>query len=390
MTRKYSSTSVATTLAVGISNTATSMSVSAGTGAALLGGQTLAAGNVDQFTLVIDPDTVNEEVVFATAVSSDTFTIVRGRAGSSAIAHSGSATVKHVLTSDDLNYYNAGVATANAAVPTSTIQAKGDLLVGTGLGALQRLATGTNTYVLTADSTQTTGLKWSAAAVGDVTLTGTQTLTNKTLTAPVISTITNTGTLTLPTSTDTLVGKATTDTLTNKTLTAPVISTIVNTGTLTLPSSTDTLVGRATTDTLTNKTLTTPSVAQPIENAYTTATGFAGYTYYALNGTVQYITANATASGIINFAAAASGTITTMNALLAVGQSISCVLLITNGATAYYPTSFQIDGVAVTPKWSGGTAPSSGNASSIDGYTFTIIKTAASTYTVLAGTTKFA
>ena len=87
------------------------------------------------------------------------------------------------------------------------------------------------------------------------TLTGSQTLTNKTLTTPIIATISNTGTLTLPTSTDTLVGRATTDTLTNKTLTSPVIATISNTGTLTLPTSTDTLVGRATTDTLTNKTI---------------------------------------------------------------------------------------------------------------------------------------
>ena len=87
------------------------------------------------------------------------------------------------------------------------------------------------------------------------TLTGTQTLTNKTLTTPIISSISNTGTLTLPTSTDTLVGRETTDTLTNKTLTSPVISTISNSGTLTLPTSTDTLVGRATTDTLTNKTI---------------------------------------------------------------------------------------------------------------------------------------
>ena len=132
------------------------------------------------------------------------------------------------------------------------------------------------------------------------TLTGSQTLTNKTLTTPIISSISNTGTITLPTSTDTLVGKATTDTLTNKTfdlggtgnsltgslaefntalqsdsfcsltgtetltnktLTTPIISSISNTGTVTLPTSTDTLVGRATTDTLTNKTLTTPVIA---------------------------------------------------------------------------------------------------------------------------------
>jgi hypothetical protein len=93
-----------------------------------------------------------------------------------------------------------------------------------------------------------------------VTINSTDTLTNKTLTAPVIASIVNTGTLTLPSSTDTLVGRATTDTLTNKTLTAPIISTISNTGTLTLPTSTDTLVGRATTDTLTNKTLDAPVV----------------------------------------------------------------------------------------------------------------------------------
>jgi hypothetical protein len=84
--------------------------------------------------------------------------------------------------------------------------------------------------------------------------------------------IINTGTLTLPTSTDTLVGRATTDTLTNKTLTTPVISSISNTGTLTLPTSSDTLVGRATTDTLTNKTMSGSSnTFTNIPNSATTA-----------------------------------------------------------------------------------------------------------------------
>lgn len=117
MTRKYSSISVETTLASGISNSATTMTVATGTGSALLGGVTLAAGNADQFTVALDPDTQNEEIVFITAVSSDTFTIVRGRAGTSGISHSGGAVVKHVLTSDDLNAFEAGL---NETVPLNS------------------------------------------------------------------------------------------------------------------------------------------------------------------------------------------------------------------------------------------------------------------------------
>ena len=79
---------------------------------------------------------------------------------------------------------------------------------------------------------------------------------------------TSTNIVQVPDASDILVGKATTDTLTNKTLTAPVISTISNTGTLTLPTSTDTLVGRATTDTLTNKTLTSPTITTPTINTH--------------------------------------------------------------------------------------------------------------------------
>lgn len=121
MTRKFSSISVESTLASGISNSQTTLTVATGTGSALLGGVSLAAGNVDQFTLALDPDTVNEEIVFATALASDTFTIVRARAGSSGITHSGGATVRHVLTSDDLNWFNNMIQSATSAGSTPTI-----------------------------------------------------------------------------------------------------------------------------------------------------------------------------------------------------------------------------------------------------------------------------
>jgi hypothetical protein len=109
MTRLFSSTSVETTLASGINSSVTSLTVASGTGSALLGGVTLGAGNVDQFTVALDPDTTSEEIVFVTASAADTFTIVRGRAGTSQISHSAGATVKHVLTSDDLNAFEAGL-----------------------------------------------------------------------------------------------------------------------------------------------------------------------------------------------------------------------------------------------------------------------------------------
>ena len=108
MTRKFSSISVETTLASSISNSATSMTVATGTGSALMGGVTLAPGNVDTFGIALDFDTQNEEIIYITAVSGDTFTIVRGVAGTSAISHTAGASVKHVLNSADLNAFEAG------------------------------------------------------------------------------------------------------------------------------------------------------------------------------------------------------------------------------------------------------------------------------------------
>ena len=320
MTRQYSSISVETTLASGINTTATTLTVAPGTATALMGGVTLAAGNVDIFTVALDVDTINEEIVFVTNVSGDTLTISRGQAGTgtagvSGIAHTAGATIKHVLTSSDLIFFR------NNASPVASFGFSGS-------------TSGTTTVQATA--------------------------------------VAGTTTLTLPAATDTLVGKATTDTLTNKTINGSVL----NTSTLATP-------------TITGGTSTNSVLISPEERTTVSATAATGtINFDAATQGVLYYTTNSTANWTLNIRGSSGTTLTSM---LATGDAITVTFLATNGATAYYNNALQIDGVSVTPKWQNGTAPTAGNASSIDAYVYAIVKTASTpTYTVLASQTKFA
>ena len=138
----------------------------------------------------------------------------------------------------------------------------------------------------------------------------------------------------------------------------------------------------------TGGTLTTPLLTSALETITVTNTQTTGTVNVDMKtSTVKYFTGNSAANWTFNFRGDSS---TTLNSMMSIGQSMTVAFLNTNSTTAYYPTAFQVDGSPVTPKWQGGNAPAIGNASSIDSYTFTIIKTATSVYTVLAAQVKFA
>jgi hypothetical protein len=130
-----------------------------------------------------------------------------------------------------------------------------------------------------------------------------------------------------------------------------------------------------------------PLLIAPEERVNVTASTATGtVTINSATDSVTYYTANAAANFTVNLRGNGS---LQMNDVLATGEAITSVFLNTNGTTAYYPTQIQVDGGSVTPKWQGGAAPTAGNASSIDSYSFTVIKTAGSAFTVLASQTQF-
>lgn len=102
---------------------------------------------------------------------------------------------------------------------------------------------------------------------------------------------------------------------------------------------------------------------------------------------ILYYTSNASGNWTLNVRGASGVSLTS---LMAAGESLTLAFMVTNGATPYYQTGFQIDGSNVTPKWQGGSGPSGGNANSIDIYSITITKTGASSFVAFATQTQFA
>jgi hypothetical protein len=142
------------------------------------------------------------------------------------------------------------------------------------------------------------------------------------------------------------------------------------------------------TQTFTGSTSTLAAVfqdaAEVVTVSATAATGTINYD--VTTQSVLYYTSNASANWTVNFRGSSG---TSLNTLMSTGQALTVVFLVTQGATAYYNNAVQIDGNSVTPKYQGGTAWTSGNASSIDAYSYTIVKTGSATFTVFAAQTQF-
>jgi hypothetical protein len=132
--------------------------------------------------------------------------------------------------------------------------------------------------------------------------------------------------------------------------------------------------------------LKVPNIEEVATVSATAATGTINYDITTQS--VLFYTSNASANWTVNFRGSSG---TSLNTLMQTGESISVTFLVTQGSTAYYNSSVQVDGTTsgVTTRWQG-SAPTSGNASSLDSYTYVIIKTANATFTVLAAQTKFA
>ena len=275
--------------------------------------------------------------------------------------------------------------TGTLTLPTST-----DTLVGKAT-----TDTLTNKTVnLTSNTLSGTTAQFNTAlSDGDfATLAGAETLTNKTLTSPTLTTpaLGTPASGTLTNCTFPTLNQNTTGTAAGLSATLAVAS--GGTGATTLAGANIAVIN--TSNTFTAKQLfngATGALAASFKNAveFSTQSATAAAStiqYDVTTQSVLYYTSNATANWTVNFRGNAT---TSLDTLMSTGDSLTVVFLVTQGTTAYYNNAITIDGNSVTPKYQGGTAYTSGNASGIDAYSYTIIKTASATFTVLEAQTQF-
>lgn len=172
-----------------------------------------------------------------------------------------------------------------------------------------------------------------------------------------------------------------TNTVTNKTIaySSNTLTGVAGTGVANTFTATQTLSGSSS-----SLALILNDTAEVCTVSATAATGTINYD--VTTQSVLYYTSNASANWTVNFRASGG---TSLNTAMSTGQSVTVAFLVTQGSTAYYNNVVQVDGSVVTPKYQGGTAWSAGNASGIDAYVYTIIKTGSAAFTVLASQTQF-
>lgn len=348
--QKFTNNAVAA-LSASINSTDTTVAVASGQGALF---PSLSSG--DYFYATIIDSSNNIEIVKVTARSTDSLTVVRGQEGTTGRSFTGGDNISLRLTAAGLSNF-AGQDKNNTFSGTNSFSGPVALPADPtfGGGALPIASGGTGQV--------TANTAFNALAPAQTTAAGKYLKSDGTNTAwdqVDLSTSGVTGTL-------------------------PVL----NGGT---GSTTATGTGSVVLDT--SPTLKTPTIASYgsvkalFETATITANSPAATTNYdIITQAVQYYTSNTTTNFTLNIRGDNS---TTLNSILGIGQSVTCTLMVTNGTTAYYPNVVQVDGTTVTPKWQTGNAPVANYVNAVTIYTFSIIKTASATFTVLGSQVKFA